>query len=76
MPDRSLGLKSKKRPVPGDCAFQAYAAGYEEKRSGFVLKELQRITYLSEYETQLYLRKVDLKLLTILLSDSAAFASL
>ena len=57
MPDRSLGLKSKMRPVPGDCAFQAYAAGCEEKRSGFVLKELQRITYLSECETQLHLRK-------------------
>lgn len=57
MPDRSLGLKSKKRPVPGDCAFQAYTAGYEEKRSGSVQNELQRITYLSECETQLYLRK-------------------
>ena len=59
MPDRSLGLKIKMRPVPGDCAFQAYTAGCEEKRSGFVLKELQRITYLSEYETHisLHLRK-------------------
>lgn len=57
MPDRSLGLKSKIRPVPGDCAFPAYAAGCEEKRSGFVLKELQRIAYLSEYDTQLHLRK-------------------
>lgn len=49
--------KAKKRPVSGDCAFQAYSAGHEEKRPGFVLKELQRITDLSEYETQLYLRK-------------------
>lgn len=57
MCDRSLGLKSEKRQVPGDCAFQAYAAGYEEKRSGFVLMELQRIMHLSEYETELYLRK-------------------
>lgn len=57
MCDRSLGLKSEKRRVPGDCAFQAYTAGYEEKRSGFVLMELQRIMHLSEYETELYLRK-------------------